>query len=147
MQNNFLMGVKFWTSWGVARTIFKITMLRRLFSKMVSNLTVLEGIFETKFQGRFFFRKKNSWISSVKLKASWINFKGIFHIKLKSKNFKRVSFVKLKAISVFNFRRVSLIKLKAKFFLRDFLIKLKVFSIFWWTFFLLIRFILKGFLL
>ena len=27
------------------------------FFKMVSNLTVLEGIFETKFQGRFFIRK------------------------------------------------------------------------------------------
>ena len=50
MQNNFLMGVKFWTSWGVAPTIFKITLLRWLFSKMVSNLTILEGIFETKFQ-------------------------------------------------------------------------------------------------
>ena len=37
-----------------------------IFSKMVSNLSVLEGIFETKFQGWFFFRK---------------NFKGISHIK------------------------------------------------------------------
>ena len=45
------MGVKFWTSWGVAPTIFKITLLRWLFSKMVSNLTILEGILETKFQG------------------------------------------------------------------------------------------------
>ena len=30
---------------------------RMIFSKMVSNFTVLEGIFETKFQGCFFFRK------------------------------------------------------------------------------------------
>ena len=62
MQNNFLIGVKFWTSWGVAIKIFKITILQRLFSKMVSNLTVLEGIFETKFQGLFFFYPNNfSW--------------------------------------------------------------------------------------
>ena len=71
-----------------------------IFSKMVSNLSVLEGIFETKFQGPFFFRQNFKGISYVKLKASWKNFKRIFHIKFKANNFKRVSFVKLKAISI-----------------------------------------------
>ena len=49
------MGVKFGTSWGVALKIFKIWLLVWFFSKMVSNLSVLEGIFETKFQVQFFF--------------------------------------------------------------------------------------------
>ena len=59
MHNNFLMGMKFETSWGVARKIFKNTLLERVFEKMVSNLSILEGSFETKFQGRFFFVPKN----------------------------------------------------------------------------------------
>ena len=37
-----------------------------IFSKMVSNLSVLEGIFETKFQGWFFFRKNFKGISLIK---------------------------------------------------------------------------------
>ena len=44
MHNKFLMAVKFWTSWGVATTIFKITILRWLFSKMVSNLWFLKNL-------------------------------------------------------------------------------------------------------
>ena len=57
VHNNFLMGVKFWTSWGVAPTIFKITLLRWLFSKMVSNLWFFEnlhGIFHIKLKAIFF---------------------------------------------------------------------------------------------
>ena len=64
------MGMKFETSWGVAPRIFKITLLDRVFEKMVSNLSILEGVFEAKFQGLFFFLLRR-------------NFKGIFHIKLK----------------------------------------------------------------
>ena len=68
MQKNFLMDVQFWTSWGDVPTIFKITILRWLFSKMVSNLTILECILETKFQGGFFmFRKFFRGISNLKL--------------------------------------------------------------------------------
>ena len=37
----FLVGFKFWSSRGVAPLIFKITIPRRLFSKMVPNFTVL----------------------------------------------------------------------------------------------------------
>ena len=59
MHNKFVRGVKFWTSWGVAPTIFKITQLLQLFSKIVSKLTVIEGIFETKFQGLFFLLRIN----------------------------------------------------------------------------------------
>ena len=44
-----------WSSWGVAPTIFKIALLRWLFSQKASNLPAQEGIFETKFQGWFFF--------------------------------------------------------------------------------------------
>ena len=40
-------GVKFWTSWGVATTIFKNTLEEGVFIKMISYLTVLEGILET----------------------------------------------------------------------------------------------------
>ena len=48
-------------------------LLGRLFSKMVSHLTVLGGIFETKFQGWFFlFRRNFKGISFVKLKVSSI---------------------------------------------------------------------------
>ena len=46
MQNNFLMGVIFWRSWGVAPGIFKNTNEERVFEKMVPNLSVLEGSFE-----------------------------------------------------------------------------------------------------
>ena len=79
MHNKFLMGVKFWTSWGVAPTIFKITLLRWLFSKMVSNLWFLknlQGIFYIKLKAIFFngisfenwrrFQKKIKGISFVK---------------------------------------------------------------------------------
>ena len=58
MHNNFLMGMKFETSWGVDPKIFKNTLLERVFEKMVSNLSILEGIFEAKFQSWFFFEKK-----------------------------------------------------------------------------------------
>ena len=51
------MGVKFETSWGLAQEFFKNTLLEGVFEKMVSNLSVLEGIFETKFQGPFFSEK------------------------------------------------------------------------------------------
>ena len=44
------MGMKFETSWGVDQKIFKNTLLERVFEKMVSNLSILEGIFEAKFQ-------------------------------------------------------------------------------------------------
>ena len=47
VENNFLMGVKFWTSWGVATTIFKNTLEEGVFIKIISYLTVLEGILET----------------------------------------------------------------------------------------------------
>ena len=59
MQNNFLMGMKFDTSWGVTPRIFKITLLERVFEKMVSNLSILEGVFEAKFQGWFFLLRRN----------------------------------------------------------------------------------------
>ena len=75
----FLMGVKFWTSWRVSPTIFKITLLRWLFSKMVSNLWFfenLQGIFYIKLKAIFFngisfenwrrFQKKIKGISFVK---------------------------------------------------------------------------------
>ena len=63
------MGVKFWRSWGVSPGIFKNTIEERVFEKMVPNLTVLDGIFEAEFQGSFFVRKNFKWISYVKLKA------------------------------------------------------------------------------
>ena len=44
------MGMKFETSWGVDPKIFKNTLVERVFEKMVSNLSILEGIFEAKFQ-------------------------------------------------------------------------------------------------
>ena len=88
------MGVKFWTSWGVAPTIFKITLLRWLFSKMVSNLTILEGIFKTKFQGWFFFVPNNFYVDFFcKIEGDFnflvncflvqFNFIGISHIEFK----------------------------------------------------------------
>ena len=49
MHNNFLMSVKFGTSWGSLKNFQNLT-TGMIFSKMVSNLSVLEGIFETKFQ-------------------------------------------------------------------------------------------------
>ena len=70
MHNNFLMGVKFETSWGVDSRIFKNTLVERVFEKMVSNLSILEGVFEAKFQGLSFFLLPR-------------NFYGIYHIKLK----------------------------------------------------------------
>ena len=54
------------TQVGGRKIFFQNLTTGMIFSKMVSNLSVLEGIFETKFQGWFFFRK---------------NFKGISHIK------------------------------------------------------------------
>ena len=59
MQNNFLMGMKFDTSWGVTTRIIKITLLERVFEKIVSNLSILEGVFEAKFQGWFFLLRRN----------------------------------------------------------------------------------------
>ena len=53
------MGMKFDTSWGVTPRIFKITLLERVFEKIVFNLSILEGVFEAKFQGLFFFAPKN----------------------------------------------------------------------------------------
>ena len=49
--------MKFETSWGVDPKIFKNTLVERVFEKMVSNLSILEGIFEAKFQRCFFFEK------------------------------------------------------------------------------------------
>ena len=49
------MGMKFDTSWGVTPRICKITLLERVFEKVVSNLSILEGVFEAKFQGLSFF--------------------------------------------------------------------------------------------
>ena len=58
---------------GGRRRFFQNLTTGMIFSKMVSNLSVLEGIFETKFQGRFFFGPKNfKWVSFVKLKVSSI---------------------------------------------------------------------------
>ena len=51
------MGMKFETSWGVDPKIFKNTLVERVFEKMVSNLSILEGIFEEKFQSWFFYEK------------------------------------------------------------------------------------------
>ena len=90
MHNNFLMGVKFWSSWGVAPTIFKITLLQWFFSKMVSNLMILEGIFETKFQGWFFFVPNNFYVDFFwKIEGEFnflvnffCHFKGNFYLKL-----------------------------------------------------------------
>ena len=45
---------------GGRRIFFQNHTAGMIFSKMVSNLSVLEGIFETKFQSWFFFRKKSS---------------------------------------------------------------------------------------
>ena len=42
----FLVGLKIWACWGVAPTIFKVTLKEMGFSKMVPNFTVLECIFE-----------------------------------------------------------------------------------------------------
>ena len=53
------MGVKFETSWGVDSRIFKNTLVERVFEKMVSNLSILEGVFEAKFQGWFFLLRRN----------------------------------------------------------------------------------------
>ena len=50
VHNKFVMGVKVWTCWRVDPGIFKNTLLERVFEKMVSNLSILEGIFEAKFQ-------------------------------------------------------------------------------------------------
>ena len=66
LHNNFSMGVKFETSWGLAQKFFKNTLLERVFEKMVSNLSILEGIFEAKFQSWFFFRKNFKGISLIK---------------------------------------------------------------------------------
>ena len=86
MYNKFLMGVKFWTSWGVAPPIFKTTPLRWLFSKIVSNLWFLKNlprIFHIKLKAIFFngisfenwrrFQKKFKGISFVKMKKFFIH--------------------------------------------------------------------------
>ena len=39
--DKFLVGLKIWTSWGVAPTIFKVTLEKTVFSKMILNITVL----------------------------------------------------------------------------------------------------------
>ena len=58
---------------GGRRNFFQNLTTGMIFSKMVSNLSVLEGIFETKFQGRIFFVLKIfKRISFVKLKVSSI---------------------------------------------------------------------------
>ena len=44
--HKFRMGFKFWSSWGVAPMIFKISLLNRLFPKMVPNFTDYLGILE-----------------------------------------------------------------------------------------------------
>ena len=59
------------------------------------------------FKVDFLFRKKFRRISFLKLKANWINFKGIFHIRLKAKYFKTVVFSKRSD----PFRRDSLYKI------------------------------------
>ena len=51
---------------GGRRIFFQNHTAGMIFSKMVSNLSILEGIFETKFRGRFFFRKFFKGISFVK---------------------------------------------------------------------------------
>ena len=55
------MGIKFETSWEVDPKIFKNTLLERVFEKMVSNVSVLEGIFEAKFRVDFFSKKINGF--------------------------------------------------------------------------------------
>ena len=42
---------------GVDKKFFKNTLYERVFEKMVSNLSILKGIFEAKFQSWFFFEK------------------------------------------------------------------------------------------
>ena len=76
------------TQVGGRKNFFQNLTTGMIFSKMVSNLSVLEGIFETKFQGWFFFRK---------------NFKGISHIKF-------TTFLKIKK----KFKGISLLEMKGK---------------------------------
>ena len=45
LSPTFLWVLKVWSSWEVAPTIFKITLEETVFSKMVPNFTILEGIF------------------------------------------------------------------------------------------------------
>ena len=63
---------------------------------MVSNLTILEGIFETKFQGWFFFVPNNFYVDFFCKIEDGFNFLvNFFFVRL---NFKGISFVKLKPI-------------------------------------------------
>ena len=66
---------------------------------MVSNLSVLEGIFETKFQGRFFFVPNNFYVDFFcKIEGEFNFLVNFFLIRF---NFKGIYFVKLKAVSMF----------------------------------------------
>ena len=56
-QNSLPLTSIFETRWGVDPKIFKKTLLERVYEKMVSNLSILEGIFEAKFQSWFFWIK------------------------------------------------------------------------------------------
>ena len=70
VQNNFFIGVKFWTSWCVAPIIFKITMLGWLFFVKGLELNGPRGYFWDQIWGLIFF-------------LFWINFTGISFVKLK----------------------------------------------------------------
>ena len=56
MQNNFLMDVKFGTSWGVTPVIFKIWILGWLFSKIVQLASPRGYFWDSNFRVYFFFR-------------------------------------------------------------------------------------------
>ena len=66
MHNNFLMGVKLETSWGVDPIIFKNTLLERVLETMVSNLSV-HALGDQVFKKLFFlFQKKIKEICFIK---------------------------------------------------------------------------------
>ena len=114
--------------------IFKNTLVERVFEKMVSNLSILEGIFEAKFQSWFFFRKNFKGISLIKF-TTFLKIKKIsrdFFCKIEDNFFKGISHVKLKVSSIFwgwflkkNYNRFPR-KKWGKFFNGDFHVKLEV---------------------
>ena len=93
----FLMGVKFWKSWGVAQTIFKITLLLT-FLKNGIQLDDPRGYFETKFQGWFFFVLNNFYVDFFCKIEGKFNFLVNFFLV---RNFKEISHLKLKPIPNF----------------------------------------------
>ena len=72
--DKFLVGLKFWSSWGVTPTIFKITLEETVFSKMVPNFTF--PAFWIDFVFFFFFRNKIEGDCNFFVNVFSINFKG-----------------------------------------------------------------------